>query len=375
MILALDTENTIWSEGSPFDQRNFNVCISYATDGGRSGVLFTADGQDRDFLQTLIDEAEVLIGFNFKYDLHWFRKLGYDYTGKRVWCGQTAEFTIGRQAKPYPSLDDTATHYGLGHKLSIIQEEYWSKGINTHEIPRAILAEYAEQDARLTLGVYLAQQKQIQPNQTKLFSLLMQDLLVLQEMEWNGLAFDKDAALQQAEEIERDIAELQRKTDLFHNVPGFNWGSADHLSALLYGGTIVERRRVPVGVYKSGAKVGDTRFRVELVEHHLPRRYNPIRGSAGAKPGRWSVDEKYLTRLKGEGTLIQDILTIKENKKLVSTYLRGLPKKHEEGHMPEGFIHGQLVQCVAATGRLASNSPNLQNISKKATHIFTTRYP
>jgi len=373
MILALDTENTIWSDGSPFDQRNFNVCISYATEDGRSGVVFTADAGSLETIAGLIASATLLVGFNFKYDLHWLRRIGLDFSGKRVWCGQTAEFTLRRMQHPYPSLDGTASHYNLGRKLSTI-EEYWKQGINTHEIPRHELAEYAEQDALLTLAIYNAQRTEVPEHQRVLFSLLMQDLLVLEEMEWNGLRFDKEGALQKAEQIEAEIADIQQKVDLYHSVPCFNWGSSDHLSALLYGGTIVEKKRVPVGTYKTGAKVGEPRYRVDLVEHHLPRRYNPIRGSANKKEGTWSVDESYLTRLKGDPGLIEGILKIKEYKKLVSTYLRGLPRKQEEGHQPDGYIHGQLVQCVAATGRLASNSPNLQNISNKATDIFISRY-
>ena len=374
MILAIDTENTIWSDGNPFDQRNFNVCISWADQYGGSGVFFHDEPEKRKDFERRFRDATTLVGFNFKYDLHWLRKMGFDFSGKRVWCGQTAEFTLGRQESPYPSLDGTAAYYNLGAKVSTIKD-YWDKGINTHEIPRDELAEYAVQDAKLTLAIYHKQMDRIGPNQRTLFSLLMQDLLVLQEMEWNGLHFDKELALKTADEYDKEIAEIQSRVDLFHSVPSFNWGSSEHLSALLYGGTIVERKRVPVGVYKTGNKAGETRFKIELVEHHLPRRYTPIRNSGGAKEGIWSVDEKYLSRLKGDSELISSILKIKELKKIVSTYLRGLPTKHEEMHQEPNYIHGQLVQCVAGTGRLASNSPNLQNMSKKIINIFTTRYP
>ncbi len=339
------------------------------------GCYFADDPNVREDLERLLRESTTLVFFNAKYDLHWLRKLGYDFSGKRIWCCQTAEFTLGRQASPYPDLDGTALAYDVGRKSTVIEDEYWSKGIQTNEIPRDVLADYATLDARLTYGVYLQQQEKVKPHQKTLFSLLMQDLLVLEEMEWNGLAFDKEYSLRKAKEVDTRIEGIQQQLDLFHSVPNFNWASNDHLSALLYGGTIVERRRIPVGVYKTGAKTGETRFRVEPVEHRLPRRYNPIRGSELAKEGFWSVDESYLAKLKGDPKLIGAILEIKGLKKLVSTYLRGLPTKHEEAHQPDGFIHGQLVQCVAATGRLASNSPNLQNISKQATDIFVTRYP
>lgn len=372
-ILAVDTENTFWNTGSPFDQRNFNVCLSWADDSG-GGVVFRGDTGGETLFRKKFDEATTIVGFNLKYDLHWLRKMGYDFTGKRFWCGQTAEFTLRRMQHPYPSLEGTAAHYQLGSKLSVIQTEYWDKGINTHEIPRDVLGEYALQDAKLTLAIYHAQQKELPAHQRTLLSLQMQDMLVLEEMEWNGLRFDKEGSLRKAEEVEAEVAEIQKKVDLYHAVPCFNWASPSHLSALLYGGTIIEEKRIPIGVYKSGAKAGETRFKKELVQHHLPRRYNPLRGSELAKDGQWSVDEKYLTRLKGNRTLIDNLLKIKKLKKLVSTYLRGLPKKQEEGHQPEGYIHGQLVQCVASTGRLASNSPNLQNISGDATDIFISRY-
>jgi len=248
------------------------------------------------------------------------------------------------------------------------------KGIQTTDIPRDILAEYAIQDATLTLAIYNKQRELVKKHQQTLFSLLMQDLLVLEEMEWNGLHFDKELSLRKADELTGRIQSLQGSLGVFHAVPCFNWASNDHLSALLYGGSIVEWKHIPDGVFKSGARKGEIKFKKEAVEHKLPRRYNPIRGSANAKEGTWSVDESYLRKLQGGRELIDGILQIKTWKKLVSTYLLGLPKLHEEMHQEDGFIHGSLVQCVAKTGRLASNSPNLQNISGEALDIFTTRY-
>ena len=373
MILCLDTENTTHSKGSPFDGRNQNVCISFVSDEG-SGVFFSDDTEGRAHFEGLLRRATTIVGFNLKYDLHWLRKSGYDLSGKRYWCCQTAEFTLGRQLSPYPGLGDTAASYDLGSKLSVIEDEYWSKGIQTTEIPRDVLAEYAIQDVELTKNVFLKQQELVQPRQKVLFSLLMQDMAVLQEMEWNGLRFDKEGALKRADELDSRIQGLQHELGCFHAVPNFNWASNDHLSALLYGGTIVERKRVPVGVYKSGDHKGEIKYGYELVSHRLPRRYNPVRGSANAKAGTWSVEEQYLQKLTGDRKLIDGILQIKVWKKLVSTYLRGLPQKHEEAHQPDGYVHGQLVQVVAKTGRLASNSPNLQNISADAQDIFISRY-
>ena len=60
--------------------------------------------------------------------------------------------------------------------------------------------------------------------------------------------------------------------------------------------------------------------------------------------------------------------------KRVSTYYRGLSKLRVESNWKEGYIHGQLNQCVASTGRLSSSKPNLQNFDGEIKELFYSRY-
>lgn len=369
MILALDTENTTWSTGSPFDARNFNVCISYKNEE-EEGVVFG----DLDKITKLLEKATTLIFFNGKYDVLWLRKLGLNCGGKRIWCAQVFEFLHSRQEHRYPSLEDTAARYGFGRKLDVVKSEYWSKGINTHEIPTHILAEYALQDVRLTWDIYHKQKEIQRPHQRMLFSLQMQDLEVLAEMEWNGLYYNLEKSKEKAKEIEAEVSKIQEQLALHHNVPCFNWTSPEHLSALLYGGEITEKVRIPVGVYKTGKKAGETRFRIEERTYQLPRKYKPVKGSELAKEGKWSVAEEYLRQIKGDGELIEGILKIKELEKLNSTYFAKLPNLHAEEHWEPNIIHGQFNQVVAGTGRLSSSKPNLQNLAEPAQELFESRW-
>jgi len=165
------------------------------------GCFFSDDKKGREEFEGLLSQSTTIVGFNLKYDLHWLRREGYDFSGKRVWCCQTAEFVLGRQLSPYPSLGETALSYNLGTKISVIEDEYWAKGIQTNDIPRDILAEYAIRDAELTYRIFERQRDRLRDNQRILFSLIMQDLLVLQEMEWNGLHFDKELSLRKADEL------------------------------------------------------------------------------------------------------------------------------------------------------------------------------
>ena len=94
-----------------------------------------------DGLQEQLDEADLIIGFNIKFDIHWLRRAGItiDLLRHRVWDCQLAEFILEAQSTPYPSLNNTCAKYNVPLKLDVVKLEYWDKGINTDEIPRDIL--------------------------------------------------------------------------------------------------------------------------------------------------------------------------------------------------------------------------------------------
>jgi DNA polymerase-1 len=372
-MIFLDTEVTTWSKGSPFDERNFLVCCGWVDDTGRKGIWYAGEPQ-ADFEEEL-GKHECWVFFNAKFDLHWLRKCGFSFP-KRVFCTQVAEFVLNGQAPKYPSLDGVAGSYGIPGKFDLVKTEYWDKGINTDQVPRPILTEYCIQDIEVTRSIYGRQLHRPEfPRLKVLLSLEMQDLLVLEDIEWNGMYFNPEKVKAKEKQLDEEISKLQTSLDVYHNVPSFNWASPTHLSALLYGGTIEEVKKIPIGAFKTGKRVGDTRYKNEIVEHKLPRMYNPPRGSELAKPGVWSVNEDTLMSIKGgKKELIQKILKVKELAKLQSTYVAGLLKTHEEQHQEPNYIHGQYNQVVAGTGRLSSSNPNMQNMSEAVLDIFESRF-
>lgn len=325
-------------------------------------------------IRNLVIVHDTIVGFNLQYDLQWLWKLGISTEGKRYWCCQVAEFILNNQTTPYPSLDSVAEKYFNEHKLDVVSTEYWDKGINTDEIPWAILSEYAEKDAELTEKVYLKQKELMPASKRNLVSLNMQDMATLAEMRMAGMKLDETYAQQQQASLLSEIESVRVELDLLHSVPSFNWSSNDHLSALLYGGVIVEKVRKPVGVYKSGLKVGQPRYRIEEVEYHLPRMYQPIKNSAMSKAGVWSTSEDTLVKLNDGSTLISGILKIRELTKLYGTYFAGIPQRILDSHWPIGMVHGSFNQCVAVTGRLTSTKPNLQNMPEAALKMIVSRF-
>lgn len=371
--LCIDVETTTYNKGSPFDERNELVCVAYTCGGTPTVWDVRRDPAGIKILQKEIDAADRLVGFNFKFDLHWLRKSGVLFSHKRIYDVQSTEFILSGQKHKFPSLNEVSEKYLGKSKLDEVAL-LWDQGVQTTDIPWETLSKYAAQDVDLTLAVAKVQQKATPDSMKKLISIVNQDLLVLEEMEWNGLRFDRELSIKKAEEYEAKILELQTKHNVLHNVPNFNWGSPEHLSALLYGGTIREVVKVPVGHYKTGKRRGQIKYGNEERIHNLPRLYTPPKGGEKKKEGIYSVDEPTLQGLKGKHKeLLNDLLLIKKYQKEVSTYLRGLPEKQDEGFYKD-YIHGQFNQCVAATGRLSSSSPNLQNLSEEAGRCLVTRY-
>lgn len=367
-MLVIDIECNTKPNPSPFNLHGMMVCIGLYD--GVNNVVYPVNDNTLKEVQERIDNADELVGFNFKFDLNWLRRYGIIATHKRIWDVQLAEFILGRQEIMYPSLETAANKYlGVGKDKEV--ESFWERGIDTQDIPSEILYKYCLLDCELTYRIAELQRKLVPSHQTKLFSIHMQDLLVLHEMEYNGMEFDRVGSLKANDEA---ISKVSTITETLGTpTPNFNWGSNDHLSALLYGGVIKEAKRVPVGLYKTGSKAGQPRFKIENIEHQLPRKYKPLKGTELKKDGVWSVEEDTLLKLGG-GDLVKNILEIKYQEGLCSKYFLKLPELQDTMGWNHKKIHGNFNQCVAKTGRLSSTQPNLQNFAKEASRLLVSRF-
>jgi DNA polymerase-1 len=367
--LAVDTEATTYNKGNPYDVRNHLVCFSYATDldrGARKVVELPT-------LPHLLDVSSIVVGFHFKYDLHWLVKHGIE-VNKPIWDVQVAEFIISHQTHRFPSLNETCEKYGIPTKKDVVKTEYWEKGINTDEIPWPILEEYAEHDAVITLECFKAQLKVMTPAQIMLCKLQCMDLVILREMEGNGMLFDEELCNTRSLELDDQISAIRKHlATIYPHVP-INFGSPDHLSAFLYGGTIKEDGKEHIGFFKTGDKAGQPKYKNITIEHVLPRLYQPLKGSELQKEGMFSTDEGTLKKLKGKKDVVEKLLELAKLEKRNGTYYKGLVKLRKEMHWPENRLHGQFNQCVAATGRLSSSKPNLQNFDSSLQDIFISQY-
>lgn len=390
-ILAFDTESTTINKGHPFTEGNKLAAISFAWPelyGIEKECLLIETNAGSPYghaiqtFQNLLNDVDLLVGFNMKRDIHWLRRYGISLP-KRIslWDVQSVDFVLCNQKNKFPSLQDVCDTYSIKGKFDYIKENYWDKGIDTLDIPYEELYNYACQDALITFQCFQKQYEQ-QGSKKTLIENVNADLLILEEMEFNGIIYDIEQSKLAGDKILDQISELDSFLNLSVGDVPVNWDSPEHVSCVLYGGTVVVKRVEPYEhTFKTGKLAGKTLIRNRHFEdtYQLPRLVEPPKNSALAKEGVFATDEKTLeiarNYAKGKGKqCIDTILDRRHLAKKLQTYYHGFPALYDEMGWKDNTLHGQLNQCGAVTGRLSSNSPNLQNIDGEVQKLVKSRY-
>jgi DNA polymerase I-like protein with 3'-5' exonuclease and polymerase domains len=388
--LLFDGETSIKNKGNPFTHGNFLVSFGWGfLDSDHLGFTYYRDADFLSSFTAALAEAEVIVGVNIKFDIHWLRKYNIVIPEHvRVWDCSIAEFILSGQKSVLPSMDKMCDLYGLPNKQGGL-EEYWNAGISTEDIPYDIVKGYQLGDIERTKQIFKAQQADTRlhktPNLEKLIYLDGDDLLVLQDMEYNGIKYDISNSISKAEVLEE---EARTHTSFLLGLsadPSINFGSPDQLSAFLFGGEYeVTTTELQTMVYKSGPRKGEEYTRnvtTERIRIKHTGYFNPPVGSELAKSTAerpvYSTADGVLSQLrcvsKFQRRIIESLQRLTEIEKLTGTYLRKLPKLIEDMKWGE-YLHGQFNQTIAATGRLSSSKPNMQNSPPISDQMLITRW-
>jgi DNA polymerase-1 len=221
-------------------------------------------------------------------------------------------------ALPGPPTDDL---------FSFAETKKISKELDVSAIPLEILGEYAAEDADVTWQLAGKLRPLIDGREKVLHEIECPLLPVLVRMEMEGISVDPAALVEIGGELQKRIDELSVSIGKHAGRP-FNLNSPKQLGEILFG---------ELGLADKAKKT---------------------------KTGQFKTDEATLATLAGKHPIIDEILEYREATKLKGTYLDALP-----AHIVKetGRIHTQFHQLVAATGRLASTDPNLQNIPIRTT--------
>lgn len=388
MILTFDVETSTKNKGNPFTASGKLVSYSVKHNGDNTAFSYYTALDFMSALRKSFEAAKLIVGFNAKFDLSWAARMGVrPRDGIRIWDCQIAEFILTGQQGTFPSLDECLAKYGLPSKDDKVAE-YWAAGLDTQDIPVDELEVYNNLDVELTYRLYLTQREVMTKAQQTLCMVMGLDLLVLQEMEENGIKFDRELCDAKTEETAKALKEYTDELLAYAPTPDINLGSGQHLSCWLYGGKIDIDYPVPVEmVYKSGPNKGQTYTRMQhnVVVYECPQLFKPLPKSEtklkkkldGQEITIYFTNEDTLKQLrkptKQHRRIIELLLLAAEKAKLLETYYGALPKLLDDMEWGD-ILHGQYNQVAARTGRLSSQKPNMQNFSGEVDQLLVSRY-
>jgi DNA polymerase-1 len=269
------------------------------------------------------NESIEKIGQNLKYDIKVLAKYNLTVKGK-LFDTMLAHYLINPDMRH--NMDVLAETY-LNYTPVSITELIGKKGKNQksmRDVPLEEQTEYAVEDADITLQLKEHFQNELgEANTQKLFDEIEVPLLrVLAAMELEGINLDTEFLNSLSEDLNNDILNLEKR---IYEAAGeeFNIASPKQLGIILF-------------------------EKLKLVDK--PKK---------TKTGQYATGEDILSYLAKDHQIIKDILEYRGLAKLKSTYVDALPLQVEKS---TGRVHTDYMQTVAATGRLSSNNPNLQNI-------------
>jgi DNA polymerase-1 len=275
-------------------------------------------------LQPLLESSELLkIGHNIKYDRNVLANHGINLDGLG-YDSMLESYVLDSTAVRH-DMDSVALKY-LGH-TNIKFTDVAGKGakqLTFNEVPVEMAAPYAAEDADITWQLHAAMWPQLTaiPALQQIFTDIEMPLVaVLSDMEQTGVVIDTGMLAQQSGELAQRITEIELEAHREAGQP-FNLGSPKQIQQLLF-----DKLQLPV--------------------------------LAKTPKGAPSTAESVLQELALDYPLPRLILEHRSLSKLKSTYTDKLP---QQVCVDTGRVHTSYHQAVAATGRLSSSDPNLQNI-------------
>lgn len=275
------------------------------------------------FKNVLEDESIIKIGQNIKYDSLVMKWHGVDLQGK-VFDTMIAHYLIEPDMRH--KLDYLSESY-LKYKMVPIEDLIGKKGkgqLSMSDIAIEKVTDYAAEDADITYQLKNIFDKELgEENLMNIFSEIEMPLVnVLKEMEYNGVYVDKEFLDDYSVVLEKQIVEKEKGIYEQAGVK-FNISSPKQVGEVLF-----EKLKIPYRWRKTSS-------------------------------GQFSTSEEKLSELAVNNEIIHNILDFRKLRKLKNTYVDALPKLINS---KTNRIHSSFNQARAATGRLSSENPNMQNI-------------
>lgn len=276
-----------------------------------------------EFKEILENEDIGKIGQNIKFDILMLKWYNIEVKGT-LFDTMLAHYIIDPDTRH--NMDILSENY-LGYKPVSITELIGAKGKNQgnmRDVEFEKIKEYAAEDADITLQLkHVFEPKLKEVEGEKLVNEIEHPLIyVLADMEYEGVKIDHDTLRDFSKTLETDIAQYEK--------------------------TVYKKAGVKFNI-ASPKQLGEVLFEKLMLDPKAKK----------TKTGQYQTGEDVLLSLAAKSDIVRDILDFRQLQKLKSTYVDALPQMVNP---KTGRVHTSYNQAVAATGRLSSVNPNLQNI-------------
>lgn len=313
------------------------------------------------YLKPIFERTDIrLVGWNIKFDIHVFRRIGINIKTKDLFDGMIASWFINEE-EPNGLKENTAKYLGIDQTKikdvldTVTKEEKKLVGLKANQKPTFDLVrieyatEYALADAYYTWKLYPLLDDLLDKEGTRhiYYKIYPTFIYTLLEMEETGVTVDIEKLKKMGEEMQKDIEELKYKLLELAGVE-INLDSPQQLIQLLYG-------------YKEGFKnVNEDILKVSFkfpIEYRTEKGQPQVNNSALIKIAKKSYKEKR----KQEG--VEFCKTLLEYKKLVKLKTAFVDGFFEQIY-PDGKMHPTFNIIGTTSGRLSCSEPNLQQLPK-----------
>ena len=297
---------------------SFNI-LNHDIENNSFGICFAWQSQKSYFITILKKDKKTIERIKSIFQNNNIIKIGYDLKNQFKILNTYGIISEG------PCFDSKIAHYlinpDIGHDFNILCKNYLNYKIND-DLNTDIQRGMEKSDLTFQLKKLLINDLK-KANLLTLFEKIEMPLLaVLSIMEINGIKVDSIFLKKLSNEFHDDLKLIEKRIFNLTN-SNFNLASPKQLGEILF----------------DKLKITDS-----------PKK---------TKSGQYSTSEEVLSKLAKDHQVVREVLEWRSLQKLINTYVDALPKQINS---ISNRIHAVFNQAVAATGRLSSNNPNLQNI-------------
>jgi len=272
------------------------------------------NADDRSTLQEALEQADIFVAHNAKFDYSYLREAGF-VLPEKVWCTMVGEYVLARGVRVPLSLKETAIRRnGVRHKKDDLVSELFNSGVGYEAMPLATVIEYADADVDSCGDIFTQQYLEFSDvtktrKLSNIITLMNEMLLFLVDIEHNGVCVDIESLKEVGKDYELERTQLEKDMQaIVSNVMGdipINLSSGEDVSMVVFSREVIDKPLHKETFNLGLDKYGKTRFAPFMSPSQF---YNAYRATTRKVEKKAAFNcpscngNKFIRKIKKDGT-------------------------------------------------------------------------